>query len=211
MGKIVKVIIFWLLTCSILWSATSYHKQLENYDAQMKSASSDEMLKVFHGLKSIYIQAIISSDDPLKKETLERLIKSAKVLKIDASKYESELLSMNKSSTKEPQTAQKRSRRQFCRVCTSSKSLSRHARKRSRCRSVFSNALLNRWSFTISMMNFRNRCTIVLPTLLRVNSKGWHKWRSVMPWLEIDLQSKTLISSLRIRLQFGKWGFDCVC
>ena len=102
MGKIVKVIIFWLLTCSILWSATSYHKQLEVYDAQMKSASSDEMLKVFHGLKSIYIQAIISSDDPLKKETLERLIKSAKVLKIDASKYESELSSMNKSSTKEP-------------------------------------------------------------------------------------------------------------
>ncbi len=102
MGKIVKVIIFWLLICSILWSATPYHKQLENYDAQMKSASSDEMLKVFHGLKSIYIQAIISSDDPLKKETLERLIKSAKVLKIDASKYESELSSMNKSSTKEP-------------------------------------------------------------------------------------------------------------
>jgi len=102
MGKIVKLIIFWLLTCSFLWSATNYHKQLEMYDTQMKSASSDEMLKVFHGLKSIYIQAIISSDDSLKKETLERLIKSAKILKIDASKYEAELSSMNKSSTKEP-------------------------------------------------------------------------------------------------------------
>lgn len=102
MGKIVKLVIFWLLTCSFLWSATNYHKQLEMYDAQMKSASSDEMLKVFHGLKSVYIQAIISNDDSLKKETLERLIKSAKVLKLDASKYESELSFMNKSSTKEP-------------------------------------------------------------------------------------------------------------
>ena len=102
MGKIVKLVIFWLLTCSFLWSATNYHKQLEMYDAQMKSASSDEMLKVFHGLKSVYIQAIISNDDSLKKETLERLIKSAKVLKIDASKYESELSLMSKSSTKEP-------------------------------------------------------------------------------------------------------------
>ena len=101
MEKTVRVIIFWLLTCSILWAATNYHKQLEIYDTQMKSASSDEMLKVFHGLKSIYIQAIISNDDPLKKETLERLIKSAKVLKLDASKYESELSSMNKSSSKE--------------------------------------------------------------------------------------------------------------
>lgn len=71
-------------------------KQLETYDTQMSGASHDELLRIFHGLKGIYIQSIIGSDDKLKKETLERLVKSAKILKIDASKYESELSTMQK-------------------------------------------------------------------------------------------------------------------
>lgn len=75
-------------------------QQLEQYDAQMKGANSDEMLRVFHGLKAVYIQAIISGDANLKKETLERLIKTAKVLKLDASKYESELATMGKETKK---------------------------------------------------------------------------------------------------------------
>lgn len=75
-------------------------QQLEQYDVQMKNANNDEMLRVFHGLKAIYIQAIIGSDDALKKETLERLIKTAKLLKLDASKYESELATMSKGSQK---------------------------------------------------------------------------------------------------------------
>ncbi len=75
-------------------------QQLEQYDVQMKSANNDEMLRVFHGLKAIYIQSIIKSDDALKKETLERLIKTAKILKLDASKYESELATMSKGSQK---------------------------------------------------------------------------------------------------------------
>lgn len=79
-----------------LFAATNYTKQLESYDVQMHNSSSDEMLRIFHGLKSIYIHAIIANDDDLKKETLERLIKCAHVLKIDATKYESELGGMNK-------------------------------------------------------------------------------------------------------------------
>ncbi len=75
-------------------------QQLEQYDAQMKGANNDEMLRVFHGLKAIYIQAIIGSDDALKKETLERLIKTAKILKLDASKYESELATMGRDPKK---------------------------------------------------------------------------------------------------------------
>ncbi|MBV5279277.1 MAG: N-acetylmuramoyl-L-alanine amidase [Campylobacteraceae bacterium] len=102
MEKTVRAFIFLLLTCTVLFAVTNYTKELEKYDAQMSYASSDEMLKVFHGLKSVYIHAIISSDDELKKETLERLIKSAKILKIDASKYESELVLMKKGVKKIP-------------------------------------------------------------------------------------------------------------
>ena len=75
-------------------------QQLEQYDTQMKGANNDEILRVFHGQKAIYIQAIISGDESLKKETLERLIKTAKILKLDASKYESELATMGKDTKK---------------------------------------------------------------------------------------------------------------
>lgn len=101
MGKSVKTFIFLLLTCITLFGATNYTKQLEIYDTQITSSSNDELLKVFHGLKNIYIHSIISGDETLKKETLQRLIKSAKILKIDASKYESELSLMGKSIKKE--------------------------------------------------------------------------------------------------------------
>jgi len=100
MGKYIRVFFVLLLTCIALLGAPNYMQQLEQYDAQMKGASNDEMLRVFHGLKAVYIQAIIGSDDTLKKETLERLIKTAKALKLDASKYESELALLGKDTKK---------------------------------------------------------------------------------------------------------------
>ena len=100
MGKRIRAFFVLLLMCGALWSAPNYTQQLEQYDAQLKGANNDEMLRVFHGLKAIYIQAIIGSDNALKKETLTRLIKTAKMLKLDASKYESELATMNKDPKK---------------------------------------------------------------------------------------------------------------
>jgi N-acetylmuramoyl-L-alanine amidase len=100
MGKRIRALFVLLLMCGALFGAPNYMQQLEQYDVQMKNANNDEMLRVFHGLKAIYIQAIIGSDDALKKETLERLIKTAKVLKLDASKYESELATMSRDPKK---------------------------------------------------------------------------------------------------------------
>lgn len=99
MGKSIRAFCLLVVACIVLYGAPNYMQQLEQYDAKINhQTSSDETLKVFHGLKSIYIQAIISGDQELKKETLERLIKTAKILKLDASKYESELATMNKES-----------------------------------------------------------------------------------------------------------------
>jgi N-acetylmuramoyl-L-alanine amidase len=100
MGKHIRVFFVLLLTCIALFGAPNYMQQLEQYDTQMKGANNDEVLRVFHGLKAVYIQAIISGDENLKKETLERLIKTAKVLKLDASKYESELATLGKDTKK---------------------------------------------------------------------------------------------------------------
>jgi len=101
MGKRIKVFYFLVIVCVSLFAAPDYMQQLEQYDAKINhQISNDETLRVFHGLKSIYIQAIISGDQNLKKETLERLIKTAKILKLDSSKYESELTTMNKSANK---------------------------------------------------------------------------------------------------------------
>lgn len=100
MGKHIRAFFVLLLMCVALLGAPNYMQQLQQYDTQMNGASNDEMLRIFHGLKAIYIQSIIGSDDTLKKETLERLIKTAKVLKLDASKYEAELATLGKGSKK---------------------------------------------------------------------------------------------------------------
>lgn len=100
MGKQIRSFVILLLTCIALLGAPNYMQQLEQYDVQMKGANNDEMLRVFHGLKAVYIQAIISGDENLKKETLERLIKTAKLLKLDASKYESELATLGRDTKK---------------------------------------------------------------------------------------------------------------
>lgn len=99
MGKRFKFLIASLcIVGSALWATPAQMQQLKSYDIQMQSASNDELLRIFHALKSIYIQSIIGSDDALKQETLERLVKSAKILKIDGSKYESELQTLRKET-----------------------------------------------------------------------------------------------------------------
>jgi len=99
MGKRLSVFLATLfLVASTLWATAAQMRQLEVYDAQMRTANNDELLRIFHALKSIYIQSIITSDDALKVETLERLVKSAKILKLDSSKYESELSLLRKEN-----------------------------------------------------------------------------------------------------------------
>ena len=100
MGKIVKSFIFLVLTSLSLWADSSYMKQLEQYDTQMKSASKDDRSRIYHGIHSIYIQSIISGDNALKEESLTRLIKSAKELNMNTSKYEAELKTLQKTQSK---------------------------------------------------------------------------------------------------------------
>ncbi|MCD8477497.1 MAG: hypothetical protein LRY68_06000, partial [Sulfurospirillum sp.] len=98
MEKSIRLFFFLVFINMALFGAPNYMQQLKEYDTQIANANHDEVLRIYHGLKAVYIQSIIKGDDSLKKETLSRLIPISKQLKIDSSKYESELATMEKKS-----------------------------------------------------------------------------------------------------------------
>ncbi len=65
----------------------------------MGLADENTMLRIFHSLQNIYIKSIIKNDEKLKIETLKRLVKSSKILKIDEKNYEKELSILLKNSS----------------------------------------------------------------------------------------------------------------
>jgi N-acetylmuramoyl-L-alanine amidase len=92
MGKRLSLLIFfWLFVVASLWANASYETQIKAFDQNFARASGEEMLKMHHMLKNIYIQSIIQNDVSLKAQALERLVKSAQALNLDAKPYESEL------------------------------------------------------------------------------------------------------------------------
>ena len=101
MAKIVKLIFLILFMCSTLFATVNYTKELLYFDKKIATSSSnDELLRVYHALKRIYIQSILKNDLSLKKESLKRLVKSAKILGIDSKNYSKELATMEKRGIK---------------------------------------------------------------------------------------------------------------
>jgi len=92
MGKKLSLFIFfWLFLAIGALANSSYEAQLKSFDQSFTGASGEEMLKMHHMLKNIYIQSIIQDDIGLKVQSLERLVKSAKALNLDSKPYQSEL------------------------------------------------------------------------------------------------------------------------
>jgi N-acetylmuramoyl-L-alanine amidase len=88
MGKRLSLLIFfWLFVVASLWANASYETQIKAFDQNFARASGEEMLKMHHMLKNIYIQSIIQNDVSLKAQALERLVKSAQALNLDAKPY----------------------------------------------------------------------------------------------------------------------------
>lgn len=105
MVKIARTLLLILFTCSLLYGATDYIKELKSYDKKIETSSKDELLRVYHGLKSIYIHSIVSNDKTLKKEVLKRLVKSSHELKLDARHYEKELATLLKTTKELPKNS----------------------------------------------------------------------------------------------------------
>lgn len=87
-------------------SAASYDEFIKGFDDSFASADKHGKQSLFTELKSIYVKAIINSDDELKKESLVRLIPSAKSLGIEAKSYEKDLAALN---AKKPQNTKAKS------------------------------------------------------------------------------------------------------
>jgi len=107
MAKITRLLALILLTCSILLAGTNHAKELLSYDKKIITSNNDELLRIHHALKSIYIQSIVSNDEDLKKETLKRLVKTSNMLKLDSLGYTKELATMQKTNPSKIYTKKK--------------------------------------------------------------------------------------------------------
>jgi len=99
MAKIVKLTFLLLLFCSTLIGATKYLSELKSYDKKIEISSDEELLRVHHALKNIYIKSIINNDIELKKESLKRLVKTSSLLKLNTLGYKNELDTLTKPKT----------------------------------------------------------------------------------------------------------------
>ena len=108
MAKIVKLLFLIFFTCSTLVGATNYTKELLSYDRKIVTSNDDELLRVHHALKSIYIHSIVNNDVSLKKEVLKRLVETSNILRLDSSGYVKELATLQKVTLKKKAITKKR-------------------------------------------------------------------------------------------------------
>jgi N-acetylmuramoyl-L-alanine amidase domain protein len=88
MAKIIRLFGF-LFSIILLLNAAD--ERLANFDALFDNANQKVMQQLHHDMKSLYVKAIINSDEISKKEALKRLIKSSKALGLNSKAYEEEL------------------------------------------------------------------------------------------------------------------------
>ncbi|HIP45736.1 MAG TPA: N-acetylmuramoyl-L-alanine amidase, partial [Sulfurospirillum arcachonense] len=108
MAKIVKLLFLIFFTCSTLVGATNYTKELLSYDKKIVTSNDDELLRVHHALKSIYIHSIVNNNASLKKEALKRLVKTSNILRLDSSDYARELATLQKVTPKKKAIVKKK-------------------------------------------------------------------------------------------------------
>lgn len=100
MVKIAKTLLLILFTCSLAFGAQNYTKELQIADKKIATSSKDELLRLYHGLKNIYIHSIVTNDVKLKKDVLQRLVKTSKILNLDYKDYQKELATLTKPPSK---------------------------------------------------------------------------------------------------------------
>ncbi|WP_331774037.1 N-acetylmuramoyl-L-alanine amidase family protein [Sulfurospirillum sp. 1612] len=102
MAKIVRTLTLLISISVMLFASSPYLKQVYSYDKKIEQADKNEMFRIFHSLQNIYIKSIINNDTTLKRETLKRLIKSSKILKLSPKNYENELRTLTSHDTIKP-------------------------------------------------------------------------------------------------------------
>lgn len=102
MAKIARIIFVLFFVALVLQGATNYYTQLAQFDKKIEVVDDDEILRIHHSLKNIYINAIVQNDALLKIEALKRLVFTSGILKLDSSGYAKELATLEKQSPSNP-------------------------------------------------------------------------------------------------------------
>jgi N-acetylmuramoyl-L-alanine amidase len=89
-----------LLFCISLLGAASNKEILGKADTLSKSSKTANLFKAYNDYKTLYLNAVTSSDQPLREKALQGIVKSGTKLNIDISEYADELKNFDKKTTK---------------------------------------------------------------------------------------------------------------
>lgn len=92
MGKRVKnLLCIILLLVAVALNASSLNDAILQTSAKLKSAGKNDIVRIYHDLKSQYIKAIINDDKEAQISAIKGLIKSSQILKLSFRHYQKEL------------------------------------------------------------------------------------------------------------------------
>ena len=92
MGKKVKhLFLAFMVVMAVVASATELNNSILQLSTKLKIAKKNDIVRIYHDLKSKYIKAIINDDKEAQISAIKALIKSSKILNISYAHYQEEL------------------------------------------------------------------------------------------------------------------------
>ncbi len=101
MEKTVKKIFIFIIFLVVLLKATTLTDSIHEDVASLKYANKNRIVKIYHDLKNIYIQAIIDDNKKAQIDSINGLIKCSKILRIKYTHYQKELSLLLKHNDKQ--------------------------------------------------------------------------------------------------------------
>jgi len=85
---------FWVLSVllsAFLFGAAKDSETLSRADALLKSGEKTQIFRAYNDYKNLYLRAVMNQDDTLRRRSLQGIVKSGGILRIDVARYEQEL------------------------------------------------------------------------------------------------------------------------
>ncbi len=101
MEKTIKKIFIFIIFFVTLLSATPLSNSIHEDVASLKYANKNKIIKIYHDLENIYIQAIIDDNKKAQIDSINGLIECSKILKINYRHYQKELFLLLKHNNRQ--------------------------------------------------------------------------------------------------------------
>ncbi len=95
--------LFLLLIFAITVHALSDSEILKRADSLVKKENKSDQFRAYNDYKNLYLRALMSDDDNLKRRSLRGIVKTGDKLRIDVSEYSKKLSKLKKIKTHKPQ------------------------------------------------------------------------------------------------------------